>query len=369
VANVLLGRILRLGGQAAPALNYLITAQQLFEALGAEAERMAAVCLIEQADCLTALGQLEKAVEKYKENVNRAENIKDFRQVAVGKSQLANVLGKQGEYQSAINEYQLAKSIFKQLNEPVSVATIWHQMGIVYEDAGDYDQAESAYRQSLDINTQHNNLAGQANSLNQLGNLYGYKLNRLEEAVAFYRQAADIYVQLNDLRYEGTVRNNIADTLMKLKHYDQARAETLRAIECKSQFGHTGIPWTSFNILQKIETAQNDPKAAKLAWQKATQAYLAYRQQGGYAQADSGQVADTILDLIKQKKSEEAITLLTEYTESDEAPDWSKKFAAKMLLVVKGQKDPALVDVNDDFDLPYDAAAEIQFLIERLDDK
>ena len=157
--------------------------------------------------------------------------------------------------------------------------------------------------------------------------------------------------------------NNIADKLIKLKHYGQARIEILRAIECKSQFGHAATPWTSFNILHQIETAQNNPKAAKSAWQKATQAYLAYRQQGGYAQHGSGKLADDILDLIKQDKSAEAITLLTKYAQSDEAPDWLKKAAAKMLLVVKGQKDPALAD---DFDLDYSSAAEILFLIERL---
>ena len=36
------------------------------------------------------------------------------------------------------------------------------------------------------------------------------------EAVTFYRQATDIYVELGNLRYEGVTRNNIADTLCKL---------------------------------------------------------------------------------------------------------------------------------------------------------
>ena len=111
-------------------------------------------------------------------------------------------------------------------------------MGIVYQDAGDYEAAEAAYRRSLEIKTQSNNRAGQASSLGQLGNLYNDKLNRPEEAVTFYRQAADIYVELGDLRYEGLARNNIADTLRKLKRYDEARSEILRAIECKRPFGH-----------------------------------------------------------------------------------------------------------------------------------
>lgn len=367
MAHKVMGTTLKLGGQAAPALSALITAQRLFETFEARGEKMSTVCLTEQADCLTDLGQLKKAVEKYKESIIRTRNIDYSRQVAIGKSQLANALRKQGEYQSAIIEYESGRNIFEQLNEPVTVASIWHLIGMVYQDAGDYEQTELAYRQSLDINTQHNSLAGQAMSLTQLGNLYGSNLNRLEEAITFYRQATVIDMQLGDLRGEGTDRNNIAVTLIKLKHYDRARTEILRAIECDSQFGHAAAPWTAFNILHQIETAKDTPKAAKSAWQKATQAYLAYRQQGGYAQSSSGKLAEAIVNLIEQDQSQEAISLLTKYAQSDEVPDWFKKIAAKMLLVVKGQNDPAFVDeVTDDFDLHYSCAAEIQFLIERL---
>jgi hypothetical protein len=44
------------------------------------------------------------------------------------------------------------------------------------------------------------NVAGQARTLLQLGNLYDDVLDRPEEAVAFYRQAADKYVDIGDWR-------------------------------------------------------------------------------------------------------------------------------------------------------------------------
>ncbi|MCP4427132.1 MAG: tetratricopeptide repeat protein, partial [Chloroflexi bacterium] len=255
LAHILLGRVLKTGGQAAPAFDLLAESQRLFEALGERGERMASVTLAEQADCLTALGRLDEAAETYEENIKRAEKLKDFRQVAVGKIQLADVLRRQGKYAAAVAGYEAARDIFEQQNEPASVAAVWHQLGIALQDAGQYDEAERAYRRSLEINTQHNNRAGQANSLTMLGYLYNHKLNRPEEAVTFYRQAADIYVELEDLRYEGVARNNIANTLRKLKRYDEARPEIMRAIECKSQFGHAAEPWKSFDILCDIETA------------------------------------------------------------------------------------------------------------------
>ncbi|MGC1219714.1 MAG: tetratricopeptide repeat protein [Phormidesmis sp.] len=193
-AHFLLGRVLEKGGQAEPALELFVEAQRLFEALGERGERMAAVTLTEQADCLAALGQLDAAAEKYKECIQKSEQREDFRAVAVDKGQLADVLRMQGKYEEAIASLQSAHTLFEQQNEPASVATIWHQLGIVYQDAGQYDPAEAAYRQSLEINTRRGDLSGQANSLLQLGNLYQSCLNRPEEAVTFYRQAAEKYV-------------------------------------------------------------------------------------------------------------------------------------------------------------------------------
>ena len=119
-----------------------------------------------------------------------------------------------------------------------------------------YDEAEAAYRQSLEMETQTNNRAGQATSLGQLGNLYHYNLQRLEEAVTFYRQAVEIDLELDDLKNEGIDRNNIASTLHQLKRYDEARQEIMRAIECDRKFGHAAEPWKTFAILHQIETAE-----------------------------------------------------------------------------------------------------------------
>ena len=78
MAHSLLGRVLRLGGQAEPALGLFVEAQRLFEALGERGERMAAVTLAEQADCLAALGQLGAAAEKYKECIQKGEQAGRF---------------------------------------------------------------------------------------------------------------------------------------------------------------------------------------------------------------------------------------------------------------------------------------------------
>jgi tetratricopeptide (TPR) repeat protein len=65
----------------------------------------------------------------------------------------------------------------------------------------------------LAIEVQQQNRAGEAFTLGELGNLYD-RMGRLEEAVTFFRQAADIYAQLQDKRYEGAALNNLGNTSM-----------------------------------------------------------------------------------------------------------------------------------------------------------
>jgi tetratricopeptide (TPR) repeat protein len=363
MAHWLIGRVLRDAGQAASALNLYIESQRLFEDLGESGERMASVTLAEQADCLTALGRLDEAAETYNENIKRAEKLKDYRQVAVGKGQLARVRRMQRKYSEAIATYKEALAIFEAQNEPRSVATAWHQIGIVYQEAGDYEEAEAAYRRSLEIKTRNNDRAGQASSLGQLGNLYDDHLNRPEEAVTFYRQAADIHIELSDLVNEGRARNNIADTLRKLKRYDEARGEIMRAIECDRPFGHAAEPWKTFNILREIEEAEGHHEAARAAWVQARNAYLAYRRQGGYAQSGNGNLVEHVVGLITQQKIDEIEPLFNQLASDPNTSNARKALMQAFMTILNGSRDKAL---GDDPGLSYADAAEVLFLIERL---
>jgi tetratricopeptide (TPR) repeat protein len=364
LAHFLVGRVLNLGGQAAPAFEFYLEAQRQFEALGEQGERMASVTLAEQADCLKNLGRLDKAADTYNENIKRAEKLKDYRQVAVGKGQLADVLRLQKNYTEAIAAYEEALTIFETQNEPKSVAVIRHQIGMVHQEASDYEPAEAAYRRSLEISTQNNDRIGQAHTLLQLGILYGRDLNRLEEAVTFFRQAADIYVETSNLQSEGRVRNNIAHTLLSLKRYDEARVEITRAIECKQNLGHAGTAWNALNILCLIEEATGNHAAAHAAWVQARDAYLAYRRQGGYVQQGAGgRLIEQIIKVIQQGEQEEPLQFLAQASQAEDTPDWLRVFAPKILNILQGSRDKAL---GDDPALYYADAAEVLFLIERL---
>jgi tetratricopeptide (TPR) repeat protein len=255
------------------------------------AEKMVAVCFEKQGGCLRDLGRLDEAATAYGECIHIAEKTGNAREGAVGKGNLGWVRLDQRRYPEALAAHAEARERFTQLDEPGMVAVSWHQTGMVYQNWGQPEAAEDAYRKSLALEVRLGNVAGQAGTLGQLGILYGEVINRPEEAVNFYRQAADKYVEINDAAGEGRQRNNLALLLRRLRRFDEARQEIRRAIECNAQFGHASEPWKTWAILADIEGDDGNPAAAAEAKGKAIACYLAYRRDGGENHDDDGRIA------------------------------------------------------------------------------
>ena len=324
MACFLLARVLKTAGGSEQALPLLDEARQRFEAVAQErpgegAERMASVCFTEQGDCLLDLGRLDEAAAAYEEAIRRAEQLGDDRDVAVGKGQLGTVRMQQRRYPEALAAYAEARERFTQLDEPGTVAVIWHQTGMVYQDAGQPEAAEDAYRKSLAIEVRLGDVAGQASTLSQLGILYDDVLDRPEEAAAFYRQAADKYVEIRDVAKEGRARSNLGVTLRKLRRLDEARQEIRRAIECKAQFGHAAEPWKSWAILADIETDAGNPAAAAEAKRKAIACYLAYRRDGGENHDAAGRICLAVTQSLLAGDAPTAASLLQQLAADPDA--------------------------------------------------
>jgi tetratricopeptide (TPR) repeat protein len=371
-AHLKFGKVLSRGGAAEAALAPLAEAKRCFQALGdagtPAAATMASVAITETADCLMALGRLDEAAAAYQESVRRAEELDDRRAVAVGKGQLGTVRMLQKRYQGALEAHTEAREIFESLGEPRSVAVAWHQIGMIHRRAGQSEQAESAYRQSLALKVREKNFAGEASSLGELGNLYD-AMGRLEDAVKCFRQAADIYARLGDQRYEGAARSNLANTLIKLRQYDEARREVLRAVECKKPYGHAAEPWATWGILHDLEQGTGHLQAAAEARASAIESYLAYRRDGGQSSEWGAQVCTGVAEAIQAGEPSTATALAQQLAESlqellgTDADPRTEALFPKLKAILGGARYPALAD---DPALDYQDVVELRLLLESL---
>jgi len=371
LAHFNMGRVLQTTGIATQALLHLQQAQQRFEQLaeklGEVADGMASSALSEQSECLRTLGQLEAAAVTCIAAIGRSEKLADTRQVALGKLQLSTIRKDQRRYADALQGYREALQLFQQLDEPTTLSAIWHQIGMVHHEIGDYPQAEQAYRQSLAIKSQQDgNYVRERSSLHQLGNLYK-DWNRPEQAVSFYRQAIYLCVQLGDLRGENFARSNLANTLIQLGRYDEARHELQRAIECQQTFGYGVQPWKTWGILHDLEHANGNLQAAQTARQQAKQIFLAYRRGGGENHQDGAGLCLAVGQAIQQGNTSEVKQVVEQYLQIPEIEEAEfakhKKFFHKLQAILAGERDLALAE---DEELHYQYAVELVLLLEAL---
>jgi tetratricopeptide (TPR) repeat protein len=362
-------RVLQGAGGAQQALPLLQEAGRRFEAIANAndnkgAAKMASVCLTDQGSCLIHLGRYDAAAAAYEEAIHRDEQEGGLRGVAVSRGQLGTVRLQQNRYAEALEAYQDARDTFFRLNEPGTVAIFWHQIGMVHQEAGRPDAAEEAYNQSLAIKVRIGNQAGQASTLGQLGILYDYVLQRPEEAVAFYRRAAEIYGEIGDLAKEGFSQHNLARSFLKLQRFGEARLSIRRAIECDEPFGHAAEPWKTWANLADIETADGSSAAAADARHQALGAFLAFRRDGGENQSGAGRLALAVrYALASGGDPAEAASSLQQLTAE---PAWAEHvpFLTALQAITAGSRDRSLAE---DPALHYSAAAEVLLLIEALE--
>ena len=233
---------------------------------------------------------------------------------------------------------------------------------MVNQAAGRSEAAEQAYQRSLQISMRIGDRVAAASTLGELGSVYS-GIERLEEAVRFYRQAADIFTELKDLRNQGVAHNNIANQLIALQRYDEARRELQHAIECNQAFGHAALPWTTYAILHNLERAVGDPAAAAEARQEAVRLYLAYRRDGGENLSGGGGIFRAVRKALADGDAEQAAAELATLAEKPDLPAYLQPLIPALQAILAGNRNPALAN---DPKLDFDDAAELLLLLEEL---
>jgi len=365
LAHHLLGRVMHIGGAGTEALPLLEEARHRYETLARDgstsAAGMASKVLNEIGYCLMLLGRLDEAATTYEECIRRTEELGDLSTAAITKDSLGTVRRMQGRYEEALAAYEESRQTNESLGYPLAVATDLQHIGMVHYAIEQHEQAERAYRQSLAIRVQQQDTSGEASGLTELGILYG-TTGRLQEAAKCFRRAADIYVRLQDRNNEGMVHTNLANVLLKLERYDEARIEALCAIECREPYGHAGESWLAWGALNRLETAAGNGDAATRAWRRAFESYLAYRKDGGYGTSPGAELCPMAAEAIAAGNISELEQLLSEPLDEDTPPQL-KTMYAQLLTILYGARSLALAA---DPDLDYRDAVELLLLLEIL---
>ena len=374
MAYFLLGRALLASADAEHALAPFDEARRRFRGLAdaadadsphyAEHQRMLVVSSAEAGDCLRALDRPDAAAEAYETAIAVAEKLDNSERVAAVTVRLGELELALGYPLEALASFERARSIFEKLEDADAVADTWHRIAAVQEREMDYDAAELSYHEALKIEVQGDRRAVAASTLAEIAGLYD-TMWRLEDAMSYYQQAADLFRELGDLPKEGIARSNIADKLTKLGRYDEARGEILRTIECEAPFGHEAEPWRTFSMLANLEREAQNEDAAQSARSRALEAYLAYRRDGGASQIGHHEIFDEVRRAILSCELEAITAQLAGMLERPDLPKPLKALLPALQAVLEGSRDRSLVERNPD--LYYRDAAELHLLLDALE--
>jgi len=366
LAYLTLGRALAAGEQAEPALAPLSEARKRFRELAAHGgdsnARMFATSSTLAGDCLMALGHSDATAEAYETAIAVAGKRGDRDQVARVKIKLGRLHLEMNRISEALAAFTEAREYFEGSGEQPTVAAIWHHIASVHERTEQYADAEKAYLAALKIEVRTDQRSAAAATLAELGNLHD-DAGRLGDAVDSYRQAAELFSELHDLAKESIARSNVADKLMKLYRWDEARDEILRAIECDKPFGHAAEPWKSFSLLANLERAVGNAEAAGEARQRALDAYLDYRRSGGENQTGHREIFTEVGQAVAAGQIDKTAAQLAGMLRRPDLPASLKVLIPALQAVLHGSRDP---DLAADPNLYYRDAAELRLLVETL---
>jgi tetratricopeptide (TPR) repeat protein len=367
MACLIRGQLLREVRRTEEALPLIDEAQSRFERLPEReryaAERMAASCLADKGDCLMVLGRLDEAASVFEEAVHKLTALKDQRSAAVAAAELGSVRRRQGRFEEALAAFARAGETFSRLNEPLSIAQGDVESGLAYVGLGRLTEAEEAYVKALEIWTRVGNAPGEARSLSALATLYADHMNRPQDAAVFYRRAAETFVRLDDTASEAAMRNNLADVLCALRQFDQARSEITRAIELKKAAGYALAPWTSWAILEQIETGAGNAAAAEEAQLAARDSYLGYRRAGGQIEGGPGKVTAELERQIQADGAASALDFLRDLAADANTSAALRAYCGVLEAIMTGSRDRATVTAAG---LNFAAAAEALLFIDYL---
>jgi tetratricopeptide (TPR) repeat protein len=274
---------------------------------------------------------------------------------------LAGVYDTQGDFSRAIDAYGKALAIARTKSIKETVISAYRGLGSVYSDLGDVENASRFIQNYLDAAQAQGLKAERANAMNNFGLLYletvkdydravsffqesqslahlvGYRLLELvaseniavvhsrqgnyREALARHEEALQAIRDFKDKNLEMQGLNEMGETHLGLKEYDQAIDCQLKAREIAEFLGALSEQWRYELAAGKAYQAKGDLPKAVEAYQKAVETLRGVKSRianekllkGFTEQEQSTDVYRRLVDLLmKSGRTEEAFSYIEE---------------------------------------------------------
>ncbi|GBO52880.1 hypothetical protein APA_681 [Pseudanabaena sp. lw0831] len=158
------------------------------------------------------LGQFDKAIALYQQELAIAREIKDIAREGAVLSNLGNAYDSSQQFDKAIVMHQQALTIMQKIKDTASKGRVLVNLANTYRNLGQNEQAIEIYQQALAIAREIKNRDSEGTALRNLGVAYANR-GQHQQALDIYQQAVTIAREIGDRDGEGTVLSNLGKLL------------------------------------------------------------------------------------------------------------------------------------------------------------
>lgn len=183
---------------------------------------------------------------------------------------------KAGNYQGSLDYLSRAQNLAIELGNEEARAAILNAIGIAYKRLNKLEEALAQYRQSLEIKRKLGQKGGIAASLTEIAQIQGH-LGKPEEAIKSFDEALRLRREIGDKRGIGNTLIDYGSLLVDRGNYDQALNFYRESLEIQRQVGNASYEALCLNNIASIYEARGNHDDALAYFQRA----LTIREKSG----------------------------------------------------------------------------------------
>ncbi|NEP11680.1 MAG: CHAT domain-containing protein [Symploca sp. SIO2C1] len=238
------------------------------------------------------LGNDQQAIELHLKSLAIAKSVGNLRGSAISLNSLGVLFANQENYQQATQYYQQYLATVRSINNPASEGKALNNLGSIYHMQGKLETAFSYYQESLALAQTINNPRLEAAALGGLGLVYANQGN-YSQAIEYQEKSWKLTQAIGDGRMEGIALQNLGHTFWLSGDLTKAEEKLRAALEIvesmrlnledadKVSIFDTHWQVLTYNLLQQILIAQNQPEAAlEIAERGRARAFVELLAQG-----------------------------------------------------------------------------------------
>jgi tetratricopeptide (TPR) repeat protein len=183
-----------------------------------------------------ALGEVEKAIGYYEQQLGVAREIGDRQQECNALGNIGGAYSDLGEVERGIRYDERALVIAREIGDRRRQSMALGNLGLAYARLGQLEKAIGYYKQVLLIFREIGGRQEEGGILVNLGGAY-LQLGELEEAIGYYQQALVILRAIGDRKGEGTALGSLGLTYAKLGELEKAIGHDEQYLQVAREIG------------------------------------------------------------------------------------------------------------------------------------